>query len=325
VPDTRATALLHAGLATALVWLTASAARGDQPPIPGLELSWDSADECPERDAVLRSIAGFLPAPSARAYANVAVAAEVAVERLPDGRFRAEIALRGATAGDRRLEGNDCRRVAEAAALIIAMTLDPLGSTERVTEGSLAGGEHDRLALSIGARAAGDLGSLPQPSLGAGVVLGVHLDRAHAEAEAMAWLPRLTRLTRLTSDGASSLGGGGEIGLFAGALRGCYDFVRVAGLGLGFGPCLGAEAGLSTGRGIDVLEATRRHGFWAAALAGLSARQLGAGVAGLGSWLSLELALPLARPVYAIDGHGEIFRASPLAARVSVGVTWSFR
>jgi hypothetical protein len=311
--------VLCAGLVVAVAALWSSAARGDEPRIRGLELSWDAAGDCPERDAVLRSIAGFLPAPHAPAAA--AVSAEIHVELLPDRRFLAHIALHGAALGTRRVAGADCRRVSEAAALIIAMTLDPLGLSERMSERAAAASERDALGFSLGLRAAGDLGSLPQPSLGTGFVLGVHAGRAHAEAEAMVWLPRLTRL----SPESRGSRGSGEIGLFGAALRGCYDLAWSARVGFGFGPCLGAEAGLSTGRGIDVIEPVRKHGFWAAALAGLTVRQLGAGGPGLGSWLALEIAAPLVRPVYAIDGQGAIFRASALAARASVGVTWSFR
>jgi hypothetical protein len=313
----RATALLRAGLAAILLLPTSARVRAEEPHVAGLELSWDADDECPERDAVLQTVAALLPEPRVHAEGNAVVAAEVRVERLPDRRFRAQIHLRGATAGDRQLEGADCRRVAEAAALIIALTLDPLGTTAGVVERSPAGGGDEQLRLAIGARAAGDIGSLPQPSLGAGVVLGAQLGPAHAALEAVAWLPRVT------GAGASD-GGSGEIGLFSAALRGCYDLVSSGRQRLGFGPCLGAEAGVSTGRGIAVLAPARRNGFWGAALAGLSVRQLGRGP-GLGSWLSLELAVPLYRPTYAIDGQGTIFRAAALASRAAVGMTWSFR
>jgi hypothetical protein len=298
-----------------LMLLSSARARADEPHIGALELSWDAGDECPEREAVLQTIAALLPEPGARADENAAVAADVRVDRLPDRRFRAQIVLRGATSGDRRLEGSDCLRVAEAAALIIALTLDALGTTAGVIERSPADGDAERLGLAIGARAAGDVGSLPQPSLGVGVVLGAQLGRAHAALEAMAWLPRVTD---------AGAGGSGEIGLFSAALRGCYDLVASSRQRLGFGPCAGLEGGVSTGRGIAVLEPARREGLWGAALGGLSVRQLGSGP-GLGSWLSLELAVPLYRPTYAIDGQGAIFRAAALAARAAVGMTWSFR
>ena len=286
----------------------------DDARLAGLELEWDAPDACPDRDQVLRWITAYLPVRAPGVRTPWVVHARVReVREVREVRYEIAIAMPGGEA-QRSFAGDDCPRVAEAAALVIALSVDPLGTSARIGAPE-AQPASDALTVVLAARMAGDLGSLPQPSLGVGAGVALELARARAEADVMAWLPRATARS------ANELGGG-EIGLFSAALRGCYDFVHGE-HALGFGPCLGAEAGVSTGRGIDVADAARRQGLWLAALGGLTLRQLGE--PGLGSWLSLELVVPLRGPEYAIDGYGTIFQASALAVRASLGAAWRFR
>jgi hypothetical protein len=307
---------MGSGVVFALATLGCGAAHASAALDDTLDLRWNVARECPDRDAALESIAGFLPGGLPAAGAPIEVSVRIA--RGHDGRYRAEIAPHTDLGAERRrFDGERCDRVAEAAALMIAMLIDPVGATERVArESEVPLQPADRTAVSLGVRAAGDVGALPQPTIGAGATVGLQLGRAHAALDAMAWLPRLSE--------AQPSGGRAEIGLFSAGLRGCYDALLDTDEGLGFGPCLGLEAGVATGAGIDVLDPERVHGFWGAALAGMTVHQRVA-TSGLGSALALELVVPVIRPAFEIEGEGEIFRASPVVARASVTVFFGFR
>jgi hypothetical protein len=254
------------------------------------------------------------------------------------------------TSGERRLEGASCARVAEAVVLIVAMTLDPMGVAEHVTERKDAESSASRdeprdesprdepratppaeqpaLAESrdhprfvVGARMAGDVGSLPAATLGATGVFGVQVGSVLVDAEGTLWLPRVAFVPPAASQDASSGSGGGEIHLYTGGLRGCWDFAQASGE-LRFAGCAGGEAGMSAGVGIGLARASQASGLWAAALTGLAFHR--GGVSGLAYWFSVDAVFPIRRPTYAIDGVGSIFQASAIVGRASAGLEWLF-
>jgi hypothetical protein len=298
-------AVLHSGRALA-----------GNPRSSPLALRWEVVDGCPDAATAQHIIGDFLEQRGTQLTA--AAAASVIIRQQPDRRFQAEISVRDASgSGERHIEGTRCDRVAEAAALIVAMTLESIELAERLKSPPaplLPSGEPTRFSISAGVT--GDIGSLPLPSLGVSVGLGLQLGLSRVEATGTAWLPRL---------GVDpSSGGAGEIGLFSAGIRGCYDVLRAAGDTLGVGPCLGAEVGLSFGRGVNQTpEARSEQGAWWAVLAGVELRQRTE--SGFGTWFSLEAGVPISRPVYVIEGAGRIFRASPVLGRAALGIAWTFR
>ena len=301
-----------------------------------LILNWHVVEGCPDRDVAKRTIADFLAQRGARTLPRATVTITITHEA--DGRFLAEVSAQDAAgSGERRFHGQSCARVAEAAALIAAMALEAarVGDVESPNEvpppirlatspvAPASAAARSSVRLAVGAVVSGDLGSLPKPSLGAGVVFGAKFGRVDTQLDAMAWLPRLaTYGERQVS--------GGEIGLFAATLRGCYDVLTASHASIGFGPCLGVEGGLSIGHGVRRDEALREsfqdQGFWGAALAGMALRQRRP-EAGLVPWVSLELGVPFSRPVYELEQDGQrflLFQAAAVVVRVSFGTAWTF-
>jgi hypothetical protein len=90
---------------------------------PPVELGWRAPAECPGADVALRTIdallEGHAPADDRR------IAADVVIERGGAG-FRASVRVDdGENVGERELESASCEEVADAAALIVAMAVDP--------------------------------------------------------------------------------------------------------------------------------------------------------------------------------------------------------
>lgn len=87
----------------------------------GYRLSWAAPPDCPAeqdvRAAIDRSLGGH---PRDRS-----VDARVRVSALPGGEYHLELTLAGPDAGHRELTARDCRELADAAALIVAIAVDP--------------------------------------------------------------------------------------------------------------------------------------------------------------------------------------------------------
>jgi hypothetical protein len=294
------------------------------PEPPSLALEWHAAVGCPDEAVGRAAIERYLGADTTNLPGTIAVAVELAPD--PEGEWRGHVALTGdAGEGNRRFHGPTCDEVADAAALIVAILLNPLRTAARVraAHGSPADaparGPDDR-ALSgvwfhLGLQAGGDVGSLPAATLGFGLVAGVQTEWILLQVEGDYWLPQ-----RVVS--GPSPGSGGQLGLVAGSLRGCVDVVRTLDARLRFGPCLRPELGVATGSGFGLDQPARSRAFWAALFGGLSARF---STAPLETWLSLDVGSAVARPTYGIDGFGTVFQASPVLLRAGFGVGWTFR
>ncbi len=313
-------------------------------------LQWNAAAACPERAAAQRALDEQL---ARRAPDAAPATVDIAITREGAGPFRAQVSTRDIHGvGERRFEGQSCERVVEAAVLIASMLLEtgaiaartggdaplvskasepsapaqpgsPPALAEKPAETAAKPGAASSAQFALGVRVAGDIGSLPGPSLGAGVVLAVHVDRFRAELDATAWLPRLALYD-------PRAGSGGEVGLYGANLRACYEVVQFggpAGSRLGLSPCLGLEAGLSVGSGVKLSEADRARGFWGATFAGISFAQRSR--AGLASWIAIEAGWAFYRPNYVFviepGAQDRVFRAAPVVARAVLGVQWLFR
>jgi hypothetical protein len=322
-------AALFATLVSWLLWPTPTWADAGASPSTALALDWNAGPGCPDGASAAASIREILGAPIATGASD---AVQVDIAPLADGLWEARIVTRGAGgSGERRFVGPTCKLVSDAAVLVVAMTVDPMATAERVTamrDASQRPAPTAALArppssdwprMLAGLRAAADVGSLPGPSAGLGMALGVQYRRLRVEGEATAWLPRLA-LARPSRDR------GGEIGLYTGALRGCWDGLRSASGELALAGCLEGEAGVTTGQGTTgIARPKETSGLWVAAFAGLTLSQGSA--AGLRSWLSLDVGTPIRRPEYVIDEGAApvaVFQASAVVGRAALGAAWMF-
>jgi hypothetical protein len=303
-----------------LVALWSSRVMAEEP--GGLALEWNAAEDCPDQSAAEAAIREILGSRTASDPKPDAV--KVDITRLFNGRWEVRIVTYGESGtGHRSFEGSSCERVAEAAILIVAMALDPLGVAHEVktarteakhpTVEAVSTAEH--LRPMLGLRVAADVGSLPGPTLGLSGLFGLQDGPLRIEGEGTLWFPRLA-LTGPT------LGSGGEIGLYTGGVRGCLEGVLASGSNLRLGVCVGGEVGVSTGRAVGIVPEAAKSGPWAAGLGGLSLRQVTS--SGLTYGLSVDVGAPLRRPSFVIDNYGPIFQASTIVGRASVDLAWIF-
>jgi len=288
-----------------------------------IELKWRAPSGCPDEAWARKAIDAYLGQRKLDAFKPIAVRVEIT--RAPGGRWRGALSMGGGASGDRVFEGNNCARVGDAAVLIVAMMLDPVEvvtqmdapraearpATPALAEDGRHGGES--LHLEFAVQATGDAGSLPEPTVGAGLAAGVRIRQWSIQADLVAWIPR-------RAFGSPTGASGGNIELYTASLRACL--AASSALGLALAPCVRAEGGLAIGRGFGIAEPETSHNLWGAAFVGLSIRQ--PSTDRLGAWLALEGGVPFVRPNYVIEELGTVFRAGPLLGRVSFGLAWSF-
>jgi len=92
---------------------------------PALRLSWQAPDRCPSADWVVARVARYLGRPVTLGEA-APLGAEVRIEVLPSGDVQARLGLASADGKrERILRDRDCVLVADAAAFIVAVAIDP--------------------------------------------------------------------------------------------------------------------------------------------------------------------------------------------------------
>ncbi|WP_437735636.1 hypothetical protein [Sorangium sp. So ce1335] len=86
-----------------------------------IDLRWEAPDGCPPVDEVRSEIARLLGASEQHQPIEV----EIAVARAGGARLRLDLRIRAPSPGERVLRGDDCASMSRAAALIVAMSIDP--------------------------------------------------------------------------------------------------------------------------------------------------------------------------------------------------------
>ncbi|WP_437627837.1 hypothetical protein [Sorangium sp. So ce1151] len=86
-----------------------------------VDLRWEAPDGCPAGDEVQNEIVRLLGASEQRQPIEV----DIAVAREGDARLRLALRIRRPAPGERVLHGDDCASMSRAAALIVAMSIDP--------------------------------------------------------------------------------------------------------------------------------------------------------------------------------------------------------
>lgn len=347
------------GLGVALVFAAGSAraspAGEGQAPEPSdgprVELSWEVPEGCPTREQLIERSEVLL----GRSFGEAGDPDLVVAARIAARGERWVLELDFDAPGDRlrTLEGRDCEELLEAAALILATTVDPAALLDEFDEDedeaelepdpeapakepepvedeepAVAAvpveeprvedppdAEPEGLGGFVGL--AGGVGFGPLPSLAGAPILALGLRRRALRVELLggAWfsLPALV-------EGSPEVGA--RVWLGWAALRGC-GVPRV-------GPeqrvelplCAGLELGGMRAESFGVDQARAGTLAWLAVDAGIAViYRFGAK---LGLRLGVDGVVPLLRPGFTVAGLGELHRAAPVGVQGSLGVEVRF-
>lgn len=331
----------------------------------GADLEWSAPADCPPGASVEAAAAALLGRPI-DAGSGERIRARGTIAREAHG-FRLDLEVRSGGRVDRRsLRDPRCQVLAEAAALILATTVDPtlapiggppplppepvpfikkideedvedlsessglagpavvapaapdglalvapdalvkdpLAELEPVPPAMPAPAAPERLRAVIRVSGVFDQGSVPGPTGGLGLAVGV-LRRGWRVELGLGYLaPREIR-----PDAPRPLGS--RLSLWTASIRGC----GVAGLArrVELAGCGAVEAGAMLGTGLGVMDARTRAQPWLAVVVGpeLAWRARPRFAVTLG----VDAVLPLVRPVFTVDGYGPVFRGSPAGFR----------
>ena len=312
-----------AALVGAALALAGGAASAAEPPI---QLRVQAPSACTDADR-LRAAIEAIRGPG-QAGARAPFAADVEITGA-EGDYRMVISIHAAGAPTRELADPDCRHLADAAAVVLALAIEdaeqrareakPPKAAPAPSAGSSAvppprpgaqGGARvrDPVFVALAAGALFDIAALPAPAPGFTVRIAAGRGDAFAEA-ALVWL----------APERAEVGGGpagGEVSLIAGALRACWTPLRAA--ALAWGPCAGVEVGAARGVGFGVAQPGHDTEAWVAPQAGLRAglpllRRLALTANG-------DALFPLIRPHFRLEGVGPVYQPPPVTGRFSLGV-----
>jgi len=297
-----------------------------QAPAQSFELSWEVPSECPE-EGVFRSQVLRLAGHDAEQASELR--AKVNIERSPEVSYRLTLQTESqGQSGTRTLEGNSCGAVVDAAALTLALILNPEAGAE---ESSVQPAEPEvdatpparesepkppapgpRVRLVSGAGMGVLTGELPVvgPDLSVGAGLGI--------GAGWGWL-----WGSATSKQHASVAGhpeaGGSLRMFSGTALGCWDLVSTA---LVLAPCGGVAFNRLEGTGEGVSDPEDAAIHWTSGALG-AAVQLE-----LTQWVGLRLSalglVPFSRPALFLEGLGEVHRPDPFAFRAQLALLVDF-
>ena len=318
---------------------------------PELEISWTAPPQCPTREQLIAQTEALLARPLAQP-GDPALELVGRIDVEGEG-FVLRLDFRRPVARVRELRGSDCAELRDAAALVLAMTIDPLASLNelpdeeppRPEEPAGEPAEDDPVDEAVDqAREPSDPGEPVDDEAGAAEEtperreLGGHLRLAGGVS--LGPLPRVAgapslalglswRALRVELVGAYWLaadavldetpGVGARISLGWAAPRVCGvpSVSRVE-----FPLCGGIELGGMRGAAFGTSDARARTLAWVATqLGGGVSVELGRTVA---LWAGVDLVVPLTRPGFAIAGLGELHRSASVAFEACLGVEVHF-
>jgi hypothetical protein len=224
-------------------------------------------------------------------------------------------ARQGGAALERVLEPKTCADALEAAAVVVALAVDPNAkaagplSPERASEASRKASLTVRSALLGGVA----LRELPQAAPFLSADTGVDFRDFSASLEAF-WIA--PERARLASDAA---GRGGDIGAFGGGLSVCYAPLQGAGR---LSTCVTTHVGAWTSKGSAVLHPEAKLEPWLSA--GARVRYVVPLGDRLGVLLQADATWLGSRPEFFLDGLGTVFVPPSFGARFGSGLQLRF-
>ncbi len=346
------------GLAVLLAAGTAIAAEPGDP----IALAWAGLPGCPgERDvrAEIERILGGPPDPASPRYLR----AEAAVSRAGSGRFHVHLVTDlGGVLGERDFDGPTCAAVANAAALIVALTFDPEALARRTDPAPTApppAPSPPRRGLPAPPPEPTAASSIPAP-LPAPLPPPAEDGPAPLATPPVAAPARPRPAIAVGILGAGSIGalpgGGGGVGGRLGVLRGRFrgavsasywpprtstlasrpsaggDVGLIAGDASGcyavlrapveLSPCLGLEVGSMTATGFGVQLDGSGSAPWIAPLAEAAVALPFA--QRFAVRLDLGVLVPAVRPPFVLSSVGTVYTAGPVVGRATLGAEVRF-
>jgi hypothetical protein len=261
-----------------------------------LAIAWTAPEGCPTADEFRARVAedlGDAPAGDREVRVDVERDGDVWRVRVTDGERARELA------------GASCDEVAEAGALVVAMLLreEPAPPPRPRLARAVVRPPPPRVvvqrpprtvSLRVTAAGAADTGTLPAVAAGVRVGAAAGLGPMRVELDGAYWPQR--------SDG------GLDVGLWAGAARGCAWFV-----------CAGAEVGRLSAQTMEAEEANSR---WLALTLGASGRLRLGGRLALAA--RVEAVAPIERPIFLVGGV-EAHQPAVVSVRAVLGVELMIR
>ncbi len=309
-------------LAAALALPRRARAQGDEanPNAPTI-LSWVAPPGCPSEAELTRQILGAI---GAGANVPASLHARAVVEEA-SGRWRAEVEL--SIAGDasiRRVEGETCRAVADAVAVIIAVAVTPEVTPpappppEPAPAPPLPAPQAPPPAsplapFTLAAMFLLDDGTLPTVGYGPEVVGGWRRSRLELEVAARFLAPETGDLSNTNKQGA-------HFWMLGGGLRACYAVLTRT---LDVAPCAGVHGEWLVANGFGTNNGTQSPAAGTGVLS-LGAR---AGLRISARWslrMGVEADAPLVRTLYQILNGGTVYRRSAVAGRATLGPLLAF-
>jgi hypothetical protein len=296
---------------------------------PAIELRWDAPAPCPDRSRIDADLDRFLADGARRDDAPVVIDARVT----RDGeKFVLALQVKAPSGAiDKTMRADDCRVLASAVALVVAVLLDPTAVVETV--------ERERAAVPVVPPpvpepakpepkprppkrkfevqgllrpfVAGSFGPLPRFGVATGGIAGVRIGRARVEVHAIWEAPQQAD--------APGVDAGATFDLWAVGPRGCF---APRWRTLEVPVCGGGEIGQIRGRGSGLSVARSAHATWAALTAGATLLwvplrwiAVGGGVDGV---------VALTRPSFVVDDVGLVHRPRPAGVRIHAGLEVRF-
>jgi hypothetical protein len=299
------------------------------------ELGWTGPKDCQRSSAVAEKVEALVGRPLASidglrftlevTHGGSDWKLDLGTTQPPDGEPR-----------HRTLNGKSCVEVTDAAAVLIAMSIEnaappptptatptpaPSATASNVASSESARSRTDagtaphrerpppnRLRASVGAGALFDTAALPGPAFGVAAGAALRTGAARFEAQADVLFPETVAL----ADGAKA-----DISLLSGALLAClaHDTSQLALLG-----CAGFELGRLSGEGRQVTDPHIASALWAAIRAETGA-ELSLSPA-LHLTGRIGLTMPVTRPEFVLDGN-LVHRPAAVGLRALLGVELS--
>jgi hypothetical protein len=277
-----------------------------------ITISWNAPDECPGIEAVkseVRRVAGQVPPPAEP------LSADVTIRRGAGAGWLLTLATRtGTRAGERRLAGADCTELMHAAALVLALMINPEASfiaeppPPPPPPPSPPPPPEPERRFAIGVDVVVGRGALPGFAGGFGLRLAAGAGALSGELRGSFWPSRSTA-------SADDPVAGGTFDLVDGSAAGCvrarHDQI------VSPGACAGASLVRLHGRGYGVGYPTETSAWWTAAYAEANLR---ARLSPLNAVrLAVQAVVPLGRPSFELAGVGQVFEPATIWLRATLG------
>lgn len=332
--------LLLLGLLAAGAIVMAPAPAEASTPVPVLALDWSAPAECPDGAHVKDRVEQLI----GRSVGDRTLTATGRMSRsgsTTGARYRLELLVGDELSGpaERRMAGADCARMAEAAALILALDIDPdafahvhaeppskpaeivsdapsSAPRQPVAPAGAAANEQkaprptrpSQIAIDVGARIVFDHGSLPKPTAGLGVVATIARGSLSFDLGATAYQPRF-------AGGPRGGSGGAYVDLVTASARGC---LRTTDEPVAVGACLGGELGREGTRGAGIEQPGTSGALWGALLVALEARAWPKG--SVSPTAGVTIGHAFAAPDVVIQGFGPLFEPPVAFFRLHLGL-----